>query len=223
MGCGSWSWPWSRDLGNLQGVAFCLGSMGFITLDRDGPAQAATIFEEALRTLKILRDRVGIFHCLLGVASVAGWRREPDRAARLWGAAEALGETAAVPLIPMIRSRYDYEGDVATTRSQLGEAAFSTAWAEGRQMTPEEAIEYALEEPEPPDDMEPPEAYPAGLSAREVEVLRLVALGMTNAQIARELYISPRTVNAHMGSVYHKIGSSTRAEAARFASEHGLH
>jgi DNA-binding CsgD family transcriptional regulator len=53
-------------------------------------------------------------------------------------------------------------------------------------------------------------------------VLRLVAKGLTNAQIARELYISPRTVNAHMGSVYHKIGSHSRAEAARFASEHGL-
>lgn len=45
---------------------------------------------------------------------------------------------------------------------------------------------------------------------------------MTNAQIVKDLLISPRTVNAHMGSVYHKIGSSTRAEAARFATEHGL-
>jgi DNA-binding CsgD family transcriptional regulator len=53
-------------------------------------------------------------------------------------------------------------------------------------------------------------------------VLRLVAKGLTNAQIARELYISPRTVNAHMGSVYHKIDSHSRAEAARFASEHSL-
>jgi DNA-binding CsgD family transcriptional regulator len=48
-------------------------------------------------------------------------------------------------------------------------------------------------------------------------VLRLVAEGMTNAQIARELYISSRTVNAHLRSVYHKIGFSTRAEAPRFA------
>jgi DNA-binding CsgD family transcriptional regulator len=45
---------------------------------------------------------------------------------------------------------------------------------------------------------------------------------MTNAQIATELFISPRTVNAHLGSVYQKIGTSTRAEATRFASEHGL-
>ncbi len=57
---------------------------------------------------------------------------------------------------------------------------------------------------------------------RGLEVLRLVAGGLTNAQIAHELYISPRTVNAHLGSVYHKIGSSTRAEAACFATEHDL-
>jgi DNA-binding NarL/FixJ family response regulator len=45
---------------------------------------------------------------------------------------------------------------------------------------------------------------------------------MTNAEIAKELYVSPRTVNAHMGSVYHKIGSYSRAQAARFASEQDL-
>ena len=68
---------------------------------------------------------------------------------------------------------------------------------------------------------EPPPAL-AELTPRELEVLRLVARGMTNAQIAKELYISPRTVNAHLGSVYHKIGSSSRAEATRFTAEHGL-
>lgn len=90
-------------------------------------------------------------------------------------------------------------------------------------MTTKQAIDHALEFQATSKEQPPPsEEYPAGLSAREVEVLKLVAKGMTNAQIATELYISPRTVNAHMGSVYHKIGSSTRAEAARFASEHGL-
>jgi DNA-binding NarL/FixJ family response regulator len=94
-------------------------------------------------------------------------------------------------------------------------------------MTPEGAVEYALEQPmlgasQKEEDDPPSATYPAGLSAREVEVLRLVARGMTNAQIAKELYVSPRTANAHMGSVYHRIGSSTRAEATRFAIEHDL-
>ena len=90
-------------------------------------------------------------------------------------------------------------------------------------MTLEQAVDYALEPPETPDEAEEaPPAYPAGLSAREVEVLKLVAQGMTDPRIAEELYISPRTVNAHLRSVYHKIGSSTRAEATRFALEHDL-
>ena len=53
--------------------------------------------------------------------------------------------------------------------------------------------------------------YPAGLTAREVEVLKRVAQGGTNAQVARELYLSPRTVNAHLSSVYHKLGVSSRS------------
>jgi non-specific serine/threonine protein kinase len=213
-----------RDLENLQGVAFCLGSIGFIVLGRDDFARAAEVFEEALRALKILRDRVGVFHCLLGAGSVAAWRGEPDRAARLWGAAESLGETAAVPVVPLIHSHYDYEGHLERARSRLAGEAWTEAWSEGRDMSPERAIEYALEPPsEAPEDPHAPEtSYPAYLSAREVEVLGLVARGLTNARIAQELYISPRTVNAHVGSIYHKIGSSTRAQAARFASEHGL-
>ena len=81
----------------------------------------------------------------------------------------------------------------------------------------EQAIAYALSAAEP----SVPE-YPAGLTGREVEVLRLVAKGLTNAQVAQELYLSPRTVNAHLNSIYHKLGVSSRSAATRFAVEHGL-
>jgi len=64
--------------------------------------------------------------------------------------------------------------------------------------------------------------YPAGLTAREVEVLKLAAQGLTNAQIAQGLFLSPRTVNAHLNSIYHKLGISSRTSATRFAVEHGL-
>ena len=89
-------------------------------------------------------------------------------------------------------------------------------------MSAEQAVEYALDSSEAPEVTNVPPEYPLGLSTREVELLRLVTMGMTNSQIATELFISPRTVNAHLGSVYHKIGSSTRAEATRFATEHDL-
>jgi DNA-binding NarL/FixJ family response regulator len=65
-------------------------------------------------------------------------------------------------------------------------------------------------------------SYPAGLTAREVEVLRLVAQGMTNEQVAEQLVISPRTVNTHLTATYGKIRVSSRAAATRYAIEHQL-
>ncbi|HVL91417.1 MAG TPA: HD domain-containing phosphohydrolase [Actinomycetota bacterium] len=65
--------------------------------------------------------------------------------------------------------------------------------------------------------------WPAGLTDREVEVLRLVALGSSNRELAARLFISPRTAEHHVQSIYAKIGASTRASAALFAMEHGLY
>jgi putative nucleotidyltransferase with HDIG domain len=67
-----------------------------------------------------------------------------------------------------------------------------------------------------------PRAFPAGLTGREVEVLRLVARGWSNKAIAAELGLSPKTVGHHVQHVYAKAGVSTRAAAALFAVEHGL-
>jgi DNA-binding CsgD family transcriptional regulator len=64
--------------------------------------------------------------------------------------------------------------------------------------------------------------YPAGLTAREVEVLRLVAQGFSEAQVAEQLAISPRTVNWHLTSIYSKLQVSSRAAASRFAIEQHL-
>lgn len=73
---------------------------------------------------------------------------------------------------------------------------------------------------EPPRRVTAP--WPAGLTDREVEVLRLVAAGRSNRQIADELVVSPRTAEHHVQHIYTKIGSSTRAAASLFAMEHGL-
>lgn len=65
-------------------------------------------------------------------------------------------------------------------------------------------------------------ARPAGLSEREVDVLRLVARGLSNRQVADQLVVSPRTAEHHVQHIYTKIGASSRAAAALFAMEHGL-
>jgi DNA-binding CsgD family transcriptional regulator len=67
-----------------------------------------------------------------------------------------------------------------------------------------------------------PPAYPGGLTAREVEVLRLVAEGLTDAQIADRLFVSRHTVNSHTRAIYGKLGVTTRAAATRFALDHGF-
>ena len=63
---------------------------------------------------------------------------------------------------------------------------------------------------------------PAGLTQREVEVLRLLARGLSNKQIAEQLVISPKTVANHVEHIYAKIDASTRARASLFAMQHGL-
>jgi len=78
----------------------------------------------------------------------------------------------------------------------------------------------AWQPPAPPARGTPP--APAGLTGREVEVLRLIAQGWTDAQIAEHLVISPRTVNHHTTSLYSKLGVSSRAAATRYALEHHL-
>jgi DNA-binding NarL/FixJ family response regulator len=72
---------------------------------------------------------------------------------------------------------------------------------------------------------ESPTATPAGLehlTARQIEVLRLVARGMTNAEIAEALFLSRRTVHAHLRSIFHKLDVGHRSAATRYAIQHGL-
>jgi DNA-binding NarL/FixJ family response regulator len=116
---------------------------------------------------------------------------------------------------------------IADTRAQLGEQAFALAWAEGRGMTWEQAlaargpVTIPQETPPAPPAKSPP-TYPDGLTAREVEVLRLLAQGLTDAQIAEQLTISPRTVNTHLTAIYGKIRVSSRSAATRYALEQCL-
>ena len=85
-------------------------------------------------------------------------------------------------------------------------------------MAPEAIFDYALE---PQEEAAPPSTA-AGLTARELEVLGLVADGLTDPEVARELYLSPRTVSQHLRSIYRKLGVGSRTSATRTAVELGL-
>jgi DNA-binding NarL/FixJ family response regulator len=154
---------------------------------------------------------------MAGVAALGG---QAVRAAV--GAVEALQEAIGMRLSPLDRAHPDYEGLLDAARSRLGdEAVWEAALDEGRTMTPEVAIDYALEAEEPV--MPPGDATASSLlTEREAETLVLVAEGLTNPQVAERLYLSPRTVGQRLRSVYRKLGVSSRAAAAREALERGL-
>jgi DNA-binding NarL/FixJ family response regulator len=133
------------------------------------------------------------------------------------------------PIPPVGRSVYEHA--VAAARTQLGEDAFMTAWSEGRTMTPEQVLatwetatlpQQASTEMPLPSAAQPSPSFPPGLTARELEVLRLVAQGLTNPQIAQQLILSPNTVHTHVRSILKKLGVSSRGALTRFALEHHL-
>ena len=220
-----------RELEDTRNVPLCLPALGIFTLVFGDFEEAEKLFEEGLALERRLKYKTLIFFHLMGLAAVATHRDHLRRAAKLYGASEALREATGLSPKPFGRITYDYEGYLATVHAGLNEPDFDAAWSEGRDMTLDQAIEYALssEEPSatPPSSAttQPPPSAPehtAGLTSREVEVLRLVATGMTSAQIAAELFLSIRTVETHLTSIYHKLGVSSRAAATRFALEHGL-
>jgi len=213
----------SREMGDGLISSVALHNLAWTTRLQGDAERAAKLYVDGLGIAVELGDEAGVAYCLEGIASLVATDAQPEHKARLFGASQAILESVGTPLYVQIQDRDVYDRAVEELRSRLGEEAFETAWLEGRAMTLEQALEYALQNPGTLAEEETtPTDYPAGLSAREVEVLKLLAKGMTNAQIAKELFVSPRTVNAHLRSVYHKIGSSTRAEATRFASGHDL-
>jgi predicted ATPase/DNA-binding CsgD family transcriptional regulator len=201
-----------------------LDTLGWAALLGGEPGRAKAVLAESLTLCKELGDKGTLLMSLEGLACVAGAEGDGLRAARLFGAAEALMEGIGYRLVP--RERAVLEPYRVNVRSRLGERAWEEAVAEGGAIGLDEAIVHALSVDElsttTTSSSSAPEQHPGGLTSREVEVLGLVASGLTNAQVAKELFLSPRTIQRHLNSVYHKIGVSSRAAATRFAVEHGL-
>jgi DNA-binding CsgD family transcriptional regulator len=211
----------SREVGERQAISVALNTLATLAQAERDHERARELFEEGLTVSAELGNESDVVHCLEGLASIAGAEGSFVRAARLWGAAEALLEEIELGVHTYVPDRSLQQSQVAAAHARLDEEAFEAAWAEGRMMTSEQAIQYALEQVAAPKQAAA-EANPAGLSTREAEVLRLVAGGLTNAEVAEKLFLSSRTVDWHLGSIYRKLGSHSRTEAARFATEHDL-
>ena len=214
----------ARWLGQKDSIAVALQFLAEVKRIQGDLAQARALCTEGV-SLAVWPYARG--QNLIALAKIATDEGQGEQAARLFGVAELLVSLGM--LDPLERA--DYQRTVESARAQLGEEAFSLAWAEGRTMTPEYILASlepsSLAEPVPaasPHAVKPPlqPTYPRELTEREVEVLRLVAQGLTNAQIAEHLVISPYTVNNHMRSILGKLGVTTRSAATRFAFEHQL-
>ena len=206
--------------------------LGTIDAAQGNVAQGLLLCREALLQLREMGDKGFITTYLLQLAIGVASQGHAVLAARMLGALAVLMDTLGVPPFPFRRASYEYI--VAMTRAQLGEEPFAVAWQEGREMTLEEALvmpepEQPLHQPATsyhrplPNHRPPAPTTPHDeLTAREVEVLHLLAQGLSNTQMAERLIISPRTIHAHIRSIYSKLGLTSRVAATRYAIDHHL-
>jgi predicted ATPase/DNA-binding CsgD family transcriptional regulator len=211
--------PLANELGDDYMTAFVLHELGYILL-KQGEYHAA--FDVQMRCLRLrteLNNRSAIIHSLEVVAWTICEMGLYEPAAQLFGAMQRLVETID-PLMRGYKSQHDHY--VEKTRQRLNAETFAAAWDAGYAMPFEAIVEWV---DELPCELNIPEANPLeryDLTPREAEVLRLLATGLTDREIAERLVISPRTVNTHLTSVYGKLGVSSRSAATRFALENRL-
>jgi non-specific serine/threonine protein kinase len=218
----------ARTLAQIQGNAYSYAastmSLADAVRDTGDAARAEALYGEGLRLSLAQNEQRNVATALAGFAVLTAARGESARAARLCGASAAILERVGSRLTPSAQANLD--SATAATRAALGETAFTVAWNAGTGLTPEEAI---AESPAPPD-----QGTNAGtrssfglatvdaLTPREREVLRLVADGRSNPEIAGMLFLSPRTVSNHVAHILAKLGVETRAAAAVLAVRRGL-
>lgn len=205
-------------------IAWADQILGWAALNSENLSEAEHCFIASLKRRHDLNDTQGITESLEGLACLAAACKALERAARLWGAAEAFRRSLGA--LPADSDRPGYERYIRVARAQLREKAFLTAKNTGAEMSIEQAVRYAQEIFDIGEDKPVKGAtrrsYPAGLTAREVEVLALVAQGLSDAEVAQRLVLSPRTVNAHLTSIYNKLGVNSRVAATRFAIDQNL-
>jgi predicted ATPase/DNA-binding CsgD family transcriptional regulator/Tfp pilus assembly protein PilF len=217
----------TRERWIINDAVFNLGRIALYTADYQ---QAQVRLAECLGSYVQASSKRGIAECIATIARSAVTQNLPERAAKLFGYVDALLEATGYRMHP------NDERDLAQARAavqvQLGKAGWTLSWDEGRSLSAESAMAIGIETLQTVSEAaangtskkakKRSKQYPRGLTQREVEVLRLVTEGLTDAQVAERLYLSTNTVHAHLRSIYDKLAVSTRSSAARFAVENSL-
>jgi hypothetical protein len=133
-----------RELGARGDVALGLYNLGWIALLQDDLGRAADIYKESLTLAWDTGMNQIVQSVLEGLACLAGAQGKAERAARLWGAAQALHEAKDIPRDPDFLAEADAR--ISAVRTGMGEQAWEEAWRKGRAMTLDEAVSYVLEE-----------------------------------------------------------------------------
>ena len=173
--------------------------------------------DDAHRALALgaaINARIGIADTLECLAGIAG-DDDDHAAARLFGAADALRRRTRAVRFGLYQPRYD--ADVSALRAAMGDEAFEQARAEGAALSIAEAVAYAQRGR---GERKRPSSGWASLTPAERDVVRLVAEGLANKDIAVRLFVSPRTVQAHLTHVYTKLGVTSRVQLAQEAARH---
>jgi non-specific serine/threonine protein kinase len=194
-------------------------ALGLAAWRRGDLDRAAGLLQQSLRLRS--NDPMGSAFCLETLACIAASRQQYERAAVLLGAATGLWQSMGTTLDGNeLRAGYHRDCE-RQTRQALGATSFQAAYHRGLDLPAAGAVAYALQQPPNKPPKEPPapavsEAAP--LTARELQVARLIAAGRSNKQIAAQLVISQRTAENHVEHILTKLGFTSRAQVAAWAA-----
>ncbi len=204
---------YARD-GEPTRVAALRHTAGLLALELDDLEGAEREFAESLRLLGSNSSGVTPFALEgLGVAAIGSGRIE--RGLRLVGAAETIRRRSGQTGDPWWRERVG--AAAARAHEALPEARARVALAEGRRLTAQQAVEYALD-----DRWRQPATPRVPLTGRERDVAALVTQGLTNRQIGERLRVSERTVEAHLDHIRTKLDLRSRAQIAAWAAKNAI-
>ena len=215
--------------GNTRAAALIKANLAQIKLKRRDGAGAATLASESLRLARELDHRRALTYVVMITALLSAQGGDDERAVRLLSAVDTWSERTGEMVGAGNHDPGAYADLRTRARRQLGDPGYAAATAEGRAMSVDQVVDMtrACLEPIARGDARAaaPETAPrprSPLSDREQQVLRLIAEGLPNKQIASALGIAERTVKAHVTSAMNKLGVDNRAHAAVQALQRGL-
>lgn len=232
--------------GDIRGVAHCLDQLGNSALALGDTQEAGRRYAQSLALFRQIGNQWGMAASLINLGGLAYGQQRVVAASRLLHEALTLavqmqskpqiarilrmftpilrqyGETAWIEQLAQLTENADPFIDLRAP----AEALLGWAWEGADRLlshlpTLEQAIDEAQRPTHQPAPLPPTDSI-ASLTQREIEVLRLVAQGLTDAQVAERLVVSRRTVSTHLTSIYGKLQINSRSAATRFAIEHGL-